>query len=116
VSNAFNHFNKHTRGLLMNRKQVLLNAAAFVAFSTVLTAAQMQTPASSKAEDSSAAPTVLTGTLSDSMCGAQHMEKGKSAAECTRECVKGGTKYALVVGEESTCWRDTRPNWTKLPA
>ena len=31
------------------------------------------------------------------MCGAQHMQKGKSAAECTRECVKGGTKYALVV-------------------
>jgi len=100
VSNAFNHFNKHTRGLLMNRKQVLLNVAAFVAFSTVLTAAQMQTPASSKAGDSSAAPTVLTGTVSDSMCGAQHMEKGKSAAECTRECVKGGTKYALVVGKK----------------
>ena len=51
MSNAFNNFNKHTRGLLMNRKQVLLNAAAFVAFSTVLTAAQMQTPASSKAGD-----------------------------------------------------------------
>jgi hypothetical protein len=60
----------------------------------------MQTPASSKAGDSSAAPTVLTGTVSDSMCGAQHMEKGKSAAECTRECVKGGTKYALVVGKK----------------
>jgi len=46
----------------MNRKQVLLNAAAFVAFSTVLTAAPMQTPASSKAGGSSAAPRVLTGT------------------------------------------------------
>jgi hypothetical protein len=51
VSNAFNTFNRHTRGLLMNRKQILLNAAAFVVFSTVLTAAQMQTPASSKAGD-----------------------------------------------------------------
>ena len=40
VSNAFNNFNKLTRGLLMNRKQVPLNAAAFVAFSIVLTAAQ----------------------------------------------------------------------------
>ena len=28
------------------------------------------------------------------------MEKDKSAAECTRECVKKGTKYALVVGKK----------------
>ena len=28
------------------------------------------------------------------------MEKGKSAAECTRDCVKKGTKYALVVGKK----------------
>jgi len=34
------------------------------------------------------------------MCGAHHMEKGKSAAECTRDCVKKGTKYALVVGKK----------------
>jgi hypothetical protein len=27
------------------------------------------------------------------------MEKDRSAAECTRECVKKGTKYALVVGK-----------------
>jgi len=36
----------------------------------------------------------------DSMCGAHHMEKDKSAAECTRECVKKGTKYALGRREE----------------
>jgi hypothetical protein len=28
------------------------------------------------------------------------MEKDKSASECTRECVKKGAKYALVVGEK----------------
>jgi len=28
------------------------------------------------------------------------METGKSAAECTRDCVKKGTKYALVVGRK----------------
>ena len=39
----------------------------------------------------------LTGVVSDSMCGAKHMAKDKSAAECTRECVKGGSDYALVV-------------------
>jgi hypothetical protein len=38
-----------------------------------------------------------TGTVSDAMCGAQHMG---SAAECTRGCVKKGSKYALVVGDK----------------
>jgi hypothetical protein len=41
--------------------------------------------------------TTLTGIVSDSMCGAKHMAKDKSAADCTRECVKSGSDYALVV-------------------
>ena len=40
----------------------------------------------------------FTGTVSDNMCGAKHMAKDKSAAECTRECVNMGSDYALVVG------------------
>src|SRR4051794_27417620 len=40
----------------------------------------------------------LTGTVSDSMCGAQHMMKDASPAKCTRECVKSGSDYALVMG------------------
>ena len=38
----------------------------------------------------------LTGIVSDAMCGATHMAKDKSAAECSHMCVKGGQKYALV--------------------
>jgi hypothetical protein len=34
------------------------------------------------------------------MCGAKHMAKDKSAADCTRECVKTGSQYALVVGDK----------------
>jgi hypothetical protein len=45
-----------------------------------------------------AAAKTLTGVVSDSMCGAKHMAKDKSAADCTRECVKSGSDYALVVG------------------
>lgn len=41
----------------------------------------------------------LTGTVSDQMCGAQHMMPG-GAAKCTRECVKKGSSYALVVGSK----------------
>lgn len=34
------------------------------------------------------------------MCGTHHMAKDKSPAECTRVCVKQGTKYALVAGNK----------------
>jgi hypothetical protein len=41
----------------------------------------------------------LTGEVSDAMCGAKHQMPGKSA-ECTRACIKHGSKYALVVGDK----------------
>ena len=41
----------------------------------------------------------FTGEVSDAMCGAKHMMEG-SAAECTRACVRKGSKYALVVGDK----------------
>lgn len=41
----------------------------------------------------------LTGTVSDTMCGAHHtMMPGLSDTQCVRACVKAGTDYALVVG------------------
>ncbi len=90
------------RGILMKTRRAVVDTIAFLTFSTMLMAAQMQMPANSPAsgKSDSAAPKTLTGIVSDSMCGAQHMEKDKSAAECTRECVKKGTKYALVVGKK----------------
>jgi hypothetical protein len=86
----------------MTKKRILLNTVAILTFSGVLMA-QMDMPSTSpgnKSKTSSAAPGTLTGIVSDSMCGAHHMAKDKSAAECTRECVKQGTKYALVVGKK----------------
>lgn len=47
----------------------------------------------------SASQKTLTGVVSDAMCGQTHMMKGKSDAECTRACIKEGSKYALVVGK-----------------
>jgi hypothetical protein len=32
------------------------------------------------------------------MCGAHHIMKDATAAQCTRECVKRGSDYALVTG------------------
>jgi hypothetical protein len=42
----------------------------------------------------------LTGVVSDSMCGTNHMAKNLSPADCLRMCVKKETKYALVVGTD----------------
>lgn len=47
----------------------------------------------------SAGKQTLTGEISDDMCGSKHMMDG-STAHCTRECVKNGSNYALVVGDQ----------------
>ncbi len=41
----------------------------------------------------------LTGQVGDAMCGRSHMMPGKSEVECTRACIKEGSKYALIVGD-----------------
>ena len=46
-----------------------------------------------------AADQTMTGKVSDAMCGAKHMMAGNEAS-CAHECVKGGSKYALVVGDK----------------
>ena len=83
----------------MKTRRTVINAIAFLTFSTMLTAAQMP-PASSKPAGPSITPNTLNGIVSDAMCGAHHMAKDKSPAECTRVCVKQGTKYALVSGKK----------------
>lgn len=86
----------------MNKNRTILSIIGVLAFSAIFMAAQMQMPDNSanKSAQSSATPKTLTGIVSDSMCGAHHMEKNKSAADCTRMCVKQGMKYALIVGEK----------------
>ena len=84
----------------MNKKRIIASAIAIIALPTMLIAAQMQMPGSSANKAAGEATRTLTGIVSDSMCGAHHMAKDKSPAECTRACVKQGMKYALVVGEK----------------
>jgi hypothetical protein len=43
----------------------------------------------------SAATRTVTGIVSDAKCGAMH--PSADAAKCTRDCVKKGSDYALVV-------------------
>ncbi len=61
------------------------NSLAFVTSGLILTASLAVAQATKS----------LTGTVSDAMCGKTHMMKGESAAQCTRECVKSGSDYAL---------------------
>jgi hypothetical protein len=43
----------------------------------------------------------ITGVISDAACGRKHkMMADKGDAECTRECVKMGSKYALISGKK----------------
>jgi hypothetical protein len=72
-------------------KKLLSITVIAVVFTTVSTIAQTSAqPAAAK---------TLSGVVSDNMCGAKHMAKDKSA-DCTRECVKTGSDYALVVGDK----------------
>jgi hypothetical protein len=45
------------------------------------------------------APQTFTGKVTDAMCGASHQMAG-SPAECLKSCIKGGSAYALVVGDK----------------
>jgi hypothetical protein len=47
----------------------------------------------------SAKTTTVTGTVGDVMCGTKHMMASDEAG-CTRECVKKGSDYALVVKDK----------------
>jgi opacity protein-like surface antigen len=53
----------------------------------------------------SAAESTWTGQISDSACGAKHEEAAEGQGkmpdrDCTQACVRGGSKYVLVVQEE----------------
>jgi hypothetical protein len=56
----------------------------------------------------------FTGTLTDSMCGATHMAKDKTPAECTRMCMKDGMKYALAADKKVYGLEGHEPELAKL--
>lgn len=47
-----------------------------------------------------AAPQNFTGIITDTMCAKDHKHMGVAPdAKCVVDCVKGGSKYALLVGD-----------------
>jgi len=52
-------------------------------------------------ESSGASSRAFNGMITDSRCGARHSRNsGKTSAECARSCVRKGSRYVLVDGEE----------------
>ena len=48
-----------------------------------------------------AAPKSYTGVITDEMCGKDHaMMNVKPDSKCVADCIKAGSKYALIVGEQ----------------
>jgi hypothetical protein len=66
-------------------------ATAFLGLQMLIGLAVIPALAAGKSE-------TLTGEVSDAMCGVKHEMSNK--AECTRACMKHGSKYALVVGDK----------------
>lgn len=56
----------------------------------------------------------INGTVTDSMCGKKHMMKNATAAQCTRECVKSGSDYALVSGDKMYTLKGDRTQLDKF--
>ena len=52
-------------------------------------------------ETGAASGKTFTGMVTDARCGARHsMKSDKTSAECARSCVRKGSRYVLVDGEE----------------
>jgi hypothetical protein len=73
----------------------LISATTAIAFASH----QDRGKAAETKQDSASQQKTFKGVVTDSACGARHMTSGKSAAECTRECVAKGANYALVDGD-----------------
>jgi hypothetical protein len=41
----------------------------------------------------------FTGIITDAHCGSRHTDSEKSAAECARMCVRNGSRYVMVDGD-----------------
>jgi len=43
----------------------------------------------------------FSGVVTDAHCGARHQDSTKSPAECTKMCVRNGSRYVLVDGDKT---------------
>ncbi len=82
----------------MVHRSVLLSVLLLTTISVSIRAATLVGVGSSASARIVQATQTLAGTVTDTMCGAHHMMQGATPAQCTRECVKQGSDFALVSG------------------
>jgi hypothetical protein len=89
-------------GLLMFCSVMTL--AASLGFAALLAggAAAFASSATEEAQKTDApSEQTFSGMITDSHCGARHdQSSGKRSAECARMCVRNGSKYMLVNGDQ----------------
>ena len=85
---------------------MLVSAATFVlalflaASGKTSTNATSEPPSAAVTQSSGTPSEVYEGVITDTHCGAKHSASiGMAAADCTRVCVHGGEKFALVDGD-----------------
>jgi hypothetical protein len=62
---------------------------------------QSSSPEASPVQPQNVQPQNYDGVITDTRCGAKHSAAiGQSAADCTRACVHGGERFALVDGDK----------------
>jgi hypothetical protein len=85
-----------TRTLVVALSSAVLFTGAAVAFA----AADGGKPTTNQ-ESSKVKGRVFAGLVTDDRCGGRHdMDSGKSPMECTKMCVRNGSKYVLVEGDK----------------
>ncbi|MGD0568095.1 MAG: hypothetical protein ABSA78_06790 [Candidatus Sulfotelmatobacter sp.] len=90
--------------LLLVSTFICVSALLFAAFGTGAgrTVTETHSPQAPQEPQSSASePRNYDGVITDTRCGAKHSAAiGQSAADCTRACVHGGERFALVDGDK----------------
>lgn len=85
-----------TQALVVALSSAVLFTSAAVSFA----AADGGKPTTNQ-ESSKVKARVFAGLVTDDHCGGRHdMDSGKSPMECTKMCVRNGSKYVLVEGDK----------------
>lgn len=87
-------------------KRVLINVGIVAALSLSIISAVATTGTAQKAKAKASAPKTVTGYISDSSCGLQHMA-GMNEKDCTLMCAKNG-KFVLADRDQKVVYQPDR--------
>jgi hypothetical protein len=91
----------------------LLSLAASLGFALVFAggAGAFASPGNEQAQKSNpATEQTFLGMITDAQCGARHNRySGKRPADCARMCVRNGSKYLLINGDQKNILQGSEP-------